>query len=203
MRQSLPSPVSTMQIDLNLIIVRVKNILMDPNQEWDAIKREEMTVAQVYARYLFAAAAIPALAHFIGLIISAYSTLPITQIPIGVSKAVFLVVAYYGLCLGSVYVTAFLLNQLSQTFRSSLNFASAVKLSGFAWVVVWTAGILLVVPMLRQLLVLALFYAIYVLHLGLPKLMETPHDKAIPLTVIVAVAMFLLFIITGAFCGSL
>ncbi|MFA6562834.1 MAG: YIP1 family protein [Verrucomicrobiia bacterium] len=192
-----------MHIDLNLIVARIKNILMEPNQEWDAIKREELTVAQVYTRYLLAAAAIPALAHFVGQIISVYSTLPIAQIPIGVSKAVGRVALYYGLWLGSVYVTAFLINQLAPTFRSTANLANAVKLAGFAWVAVWAAGILLVVPMLRQLLVLALFYAIYVLHLGLPKLMATPHDKSIPFTVVIGVAMFLLFIITGAFCGSL
>jgi len=192
-----------MHIDLNSIVARIKNILMDPNHEWEVIRREELTVAEVYTRYLFAAAAVPALAHFIGQIISVYSTLPIAQIPIGISKAVGLVALYYALWLGSVYVTAFLINQLAPTFRSTANLANAVKLAGFAWVAVWAAGILLVVPMLRQLLVLALFYAIYILHLGLPKLMATPHDQAIPFTVVIGVAMFLLFIITGAFCGSL
>ncbi|MBI5687594.1 MAG: YIP1 family protein [Verrucomicrobia bacterium] len=192
-----------MRIDLNLIVARIKNILLEPNQEWDAIKREDLSVAQVYARYLFAAAAIPALAHFVGQIISVYSTLPIAQMPLGISKAVGRVALYYALWLGSVYVTAFLINQLAPTFRSLPNMGDAVKLAGFSWLVVWTVGILLVVPMLRQLLVLALFYAIYVLHLGLPKLMGTPHDKVIPFTVVLGVAMFLLFIITGAFCGSL
>ncbi|MCX6906519.1 MAG: YIP1 family protein [Verrucomicrobia bacterium] len=192
-----------MRIDTNLIAGRIKNILMDPNHEWDVINREEMTVMQVYTRYLLVAAAIPALAHFVGEIVSIYSTLPIAQIPIGISRAVGLVALYYTLWLGSVHVTAFLINQLAPTFRSTANFASAMKLAGFAWVAVWAAGILLVVPILRQLLVLALFYAIYILHLGLPKLMGTPHDKVIPFTVVVAVGMFLLFIITGAFCGSL
>ncbi|MBI5821086.1 MAG: DUF1282 family protein [Verrucomicrobia bacterium] len=193
-----------MRIDLNLIVPRIKNILMEPNQEWDAIKREESTVKEVYTRYLLAAAAMPALAHFVGQIISMYSTqLPIGEIPIGISKAVGRVALYYALCLGSVYVTAFLINQLTPTFRSTANLVNVVKLAGFAWIVVWAVGILLVVPMLRQLLVLALFYAIYVLHLGLPKLMDTPPDKVIPFTVAIGAAMFLLFIITGALCGSL
>jgi hypothetical protein len=192
-----------MRIDSNQIAARVKNMLMSPGQEWDAIKREEMGVAEIYSRYLLVAAAVPAVAHFVGQIVSIYTTLPITQIPIGVSKAVGLVALYYALWLGSVYVTAFLISQLAPTFRSTGNLASAVKLAGFAWVTVWAVGILLVVPMLRQLLVLALFYAIYVLHLGLPKLMGTPHDKTIPFTVVIGLAMFLLFIITGAFCGSL
>ena len=192
-----------MQIDLNLIAKRIKNILLEPNQEWDAIKREDMTVAVVYTRYLFAAAAIPALAHFVGLIVSLYTTLPLTQIPIGVSKAVGIIALYYALWLGSVYVTAFLINQLAPTFHALPNMGDAVKLAGFAWLVVWTAGILLTVPILRQLLVLALFYAIYVLHLGLPKLIGTPHDKVIPFTVIIGVAMFILFIITGWFGHSL
>lgn len=193
-----------MRIDLNLIVPRIKNILMEPNQEWDAIKREESTVKEVYTRYLFAAAAIPALAHFVGQIISMYSTqLPIGEIPIGISRAVGRVALYYGLSLGSVYVIAFLINQLTPTFRSTTNLANAMKLAGFAWIAVWAAGVLLVVPILRQLLVLALFYAIYILHLGLPKLMDTPPDKVIPFSVVIGAAMFLLFIITGAFCGSL
>lgn len=193
-----------MPIDLNLIVRRIKNILMEPNQEWDAIQQEEMTVKEVYTRYLLPAAAIPALAHFVGQIISMYSTqMPIGQMPIGISKAIGIIALYYALWLGSVYVTAFLINQLAPIFRSTTNLPNAVKLAGFAWVALWATGILLVVPILRQLLVLALFYAIYILYLGLPKLMATPHDKAIPFTVAIGAAMFLLFIITGAFCGSL
>ncbi len=192
-----------MHIDLNLIVTRVKNILMDPNQEWDTIQREDLTVSDVYTRYLFAAAAVPALAHLIGQIVLIYSALPIAQMPLSVSKAIFRVAIFYGLWLGSVHVTAFLINQLAPAFQSRPNFANAVKLSGFAWVAVWAVGILLAVPILRQLLVLALFYAIYILHLGLPKLMATPSDKAIPFTCVVAVAMFLLFIMTGWFGGSL
>ena len=192
-----------MHIDLNLIVTRVKNILMDPNQEWDAIQREELTVSDVYTRYLFAAAAVPALAHLIGQIVLIYSALPIAQMPLSVSKAIFRVAIFYGLWLGSVHVTAFLINQLAPAFQSRPNFTNAVKLSGFAWVAVWAVGILLAVPILRQLLVLALFYAIYILHLGLPKLMATPNDKAIPFTCVIAVAMFLLFIMTGWFGGSL
>jgi hypothetical protein len=192
-----------MQIDLNPIAARIKNILMEPNREWDAIKREDMSVADVYRRYLFATAAIPAFAHFVGLIVSLYTTLPLTQIPIGISKAVGVIVLYYALSLASVYVTALIINQLAPIFRALPNLSDAVKLAGFAWVVVWVAGILLTVPILRQLLVLALFYAIHVLHLGLPKLMGVPHDKAIPFTVVVGVAMFLLFIITGWFGHSL
>ena len=61
-------------------------------------------------------------------------------------------------------------------------------------------------PLMRpnpDLVAAALFYAIYILHLGLPKLMATPNDKAIPFTCVIAVAMFLLFIMTGWFGGSI
>jgi Yip1 domain len=192
-----------MHLDLNLIVARIKNILLETDQEWDAIQREETTVADIYKRYLMAAAAVPAFAHLVGQIIGIHSVLPVTQLPLTVTKAVFRVVIFYGLWLGSVHVTAFLINQLAPTFRSKPDRVNAVKLAGFAWIAVWAVGLLLAVPILRQLLVLALFYAIYILHLGLPKLMGTPHDRTIPFTVVIAVAMFVLFIVTGWFGGSL
>ena len=191
-----------MHIDLNLIVIRVKNILLEPDQEWDAIQREEMTVADVYKRYLFAAAAVPAVAHLVGLIISC-SAQPIAQMLLSISLAVFHVALFYGLWLGSVHVTAFLINRLAPTFQSRPNFANAVKLSGFAWTAVWAVGILLAAPILRPLLVLALFYAIYILYLGLPKLMATPHDRVIYFTIIIGVVMFVLFLMTGKFGNSL
>lgn len=192
-----------MAIDLNVIVPRIKNILMEPSQEWDAIKREELTVKEVYMRYLVGAAAIPALAHFVGLVVSMYSALPMSQMSIGISKAVAVIALYYVLWLGSAYATAFFINQMARIFQSSTDFPSALKLAGFSWVAVWAVGLLLVVPMLRQLLLLALFYGIYILHLGLPKLLNTPPDKVIPFTAVIGVVMFLLFIITGWYCSSL
>lgn len=192
-----------MHIDLNLIVGRIKNILMEPNQEWDAIQREDLTVADVYKRYLLAAAAVPALAHLVGQIIVVYSALPLTQMPLSVSKAVFRVALFYALWLGSVHVTAFFTRQMAPAFGSTASMVNAVKLAGFAWMAVWAVGLLLAVPILRQLLVLALFYAIYILYLGLPKLLATPYDRAIPFTVVIGIVMFLLFVMTGWFGGSL
>lgn len=48
------------------IVERAKNILISPKTEWEVIKNEQSTVADLFTKYALILALIPAVAGFIG-----------------------------------------------------------------------------------------------------------------------------------------
>jgi len=76
----------------------------------------------------------------------------------------------------------------------------ALKVSAFSPTAMWLAGIFSIIPALAILGILGL-YSLYLLYTGLPLLMKTPADKAIPYTVVVIIVAIVLALIVGALAG--
>jgi len=61
----------------------------------------------------------------------------------------------------------------------------------------WLAGVFSIVPALSILGLLGL-YSLYLLYVGLPRLMKTPAEKALPYTVVVILAGIVISLVAGA-----
>ncbi|MBM3892619.1 MAG: YIP1 family protein, partial [Verrucomicrobia bacterium] len=111
------------------IIRRIKNLVIQPAQEWEAIREEKLSVATMFTEYLLVMAAVPALANFIGYTVVGLPVAPGLQIRVdpigGLTAAVF----RYGLSLGAVYVTAFVIHKLAPVFDAERDWLAAFKLS--------------------------------------------------------------------------
>ncbi|HUI99667.1 MAG TPA: YIP1 family protein, partial [Usitatibacter sp.] len=144
-------------------------------------------------------AAIPAVASFIGFSLIGVSTFmgsyrwPITS---GITH----MILEYVLNLGWVYVLALIIDALAPSFGGEKNFMQALKVSAFSPTAMWLAGIFSIIPALAILGILGL-YSLYLLYTGLPLLMKTPADKAIPYTVVVIIVAIVLALIVGALAG--
>ncbi|GAB6184172.1 Yip1 family protein [Thermodesulfovibrio hydrogeniphilus] len=123
------------------IVDRVKGILFSPSQEWEKIKGEEHSIAQLYTSYAVILAAIPAIAQFIG-----YSLVGVSgfgmHIRWSVGNALGHSIVSYVLSLVGVYIVAFIINALAPSFSSQKDITNAVKLSLYSMTPVWIAGIL-------------------------------------------------------------
>jgi Yip1-like protein len=73
-----------------------------------------------------------------------------------------------------------------------------VAYSGTAF---WVAGIVMLIPAISVLVILGAFYSLYLLYLGLPKLMRSPADKSVGYAAVVTVAVLVLFLVIGAIAG--
>ena len=109
----------------------------------------------------------------------------------------------YVMTCAAVLVLALVINLLAPTFASRRGFDGAFKLAVYSYTPLWLAGIFLLAPGLR-FLVLTGFYGVYLLWTGLPLLMQTPGPKvpayaaaivacACVLTLIIAAAQHALF----------
>ena len=184
-------------MEFNKIVSRIKKLLLQPNEEWDAVKNENLTVADIYTTYLIVVAAVPAIAGFIGMTVVGVSAPFVGMVRIGVFHAISAAVFSYCFSLVGVYAGAFVLNKLAPAFKSTPNMINALKLVGFTVLPVWAAGVVTIIPMLGALVVLVGLYAIYICYLGLPKLMGTPADKVVPYLLISAVVMIAIQVVAA------
>ena len=178
------------------LVDRAKNILLKPKQEWAVISAEPHTVQGLYTGYVMILAAIPAVAAFIGFSLIGVSTFmgsyrwPITS---GITH----MILQYVLNLGWVYVLALIIDALAPNFGGEKNFMQALKVSAFSPTAMWLAGIFSIIPAIAILGIVGL-YSLYLLYVGLPLLMKTPAEKAMPYTVVVIIIAIVLGLIVGA-----
>jgi len=171
------------------LVERVKSILLTPQTEWPVIAREPGEASVLFTRYVAILALIPALAGFIG------TSLIGRYVPFfsGLMSAVI----GYVMTFVVVFVVALIVDALAPTFGAQKNFPNALKLTVYSYTPAWLAGIFLLIPGLSFLSILGL-YGLYLLWLGLPPLMQTPRDKALPYAGAVVVCAVIIAIVIGA-----
>lgn len=178
------------------LVDRAKNLILTPAAEWDKISAETHTVQGLYTGWIMILAAIPAIAAFIGYSIVGVGVFGMSyRVPLasGLASAI----ATYLLTLGGVYVFALVIDALSPTFGGEKNFMQAFKVAAFAPVASWLAGVFSIVPALSILGLLGL-YSLYLLYVGLPRLMKTPAEKALPYTVVAILVGIVISLVAGA-----
>jgi hypothetical protein len=174
--------------------LRAKAMLVDPVAAWISIERESGDPAYLLSRYVAVLALIPAMFGFIGASIVG-AVVPgggVVRAPLfdGSFGAVF----GYVLAFVTVLILSVIINLVAPLFGGRRDFDSALKLAVYSYTPVWLAGIFLVLPGLR-FLVLTGFYGAYVLSRGLPRLMKSSEQKSplyIVLIVVCASALTLL-----------
>jgi hypothetical protein len=140
-------------------------------------------------------AAIGPVAQFIGYSLFGVSVFGTTyRVPIvsGLTSAA----VTYLLTLVGTYILALIIDALAPTFSGRPNQLQALKVAAYSSTAAWVAGVFALIPGLRVLTILGL-YSVYLLYLGLPKLMKTPRDRALLYTGVVIIAAIVLFMVTG------
>ncbi len=178
------------------LVERVKSILLKPSATWDVIDGEPATIGGLYKGYVIPLALIPAVAGLIGSIVFGFGAFGITFKP-SILSAVLGAAAGFGATLLGVYLLALIIDGLAPTFGGEKNRIQAFKVAAYAGTASWVAGIFEIYPPLGILGLLGL-YSLFLLFKGLPRLMKTPEEKAMPYTIVVIIAALVLGIIVGA-----
>ncbi len=191
---------------LQKMFERVRDLILHPRETWPAIKGEAVSAKDLVLNYAAPLALIPALANLIGITIIGI------HVPGGVVRGPFfeaLVGAVFGYIINLVglFVGAWLVKWLSSHFASKVDYDLSMKLIVYSLTPVWLVGIFSMFPGLSILSVLGL-YGIYLLAIGLPAILETPHEKVFifTLTIVVAgiaVSVLTSIIVVGLFFGPM
>ncbi len=176
------------------LMSRVQGILMKPAAEWDVIDGEAATVPGLFTGYACILAAIPPIA----LVLQHLLFIHWTIIPIIVIAAVSYVASLVG-----VYLMGMIIDALAPSFDGQKNQVQAMKLAVYPYTAAWVAGALNIVPILGVLAIIAAFYGLYILYLGLPKLMKCPTEKTMGYFVVSIVVAIVVNAVIGMVIASI
>jgi hypothetical protein len=185
------------------IVERVKNILVTPKTEWDVIAAESTPPKQVLLSYVLPLAVIAASAGFISASIIGYSGFGVTvRTPIvwGIVMLVYWVVMYTVI----VFVLGFIIDALAPSFGGQKSLDQAVKVAAYSYTPAFLGALLGIIPWIGWLLGFLLsLYALYLLFLGLPKLMKNAADKTIVYEIVVVVVAIIVFFVMFSIAGMI
>src|SRR5262245_5987839 len=169
------------------IVHRVQSICLKPKEEWPVIAAESGSTLELYKSYALPLAAIGAVAGFIGNSFVGYAPPLFPTIRVPAVNGLVGAALHMALSLLGTYVLALIIDALAPKYGGEKNNAQAVKLAVYSFTPGWLAGVLFIYPSpgLGVLALVAMCYGIYLLYLGLPKLMKSPPDKAMPYTIMV------------------
>jgi hypothetical protein len=176
---------------------RAKNIIVSPKAEWPVIEAEPTSVKDIYSSYVIPLAAIPAAAGFLGTAIIGIGVPGIGMFRVPFFSGLAIAVLQFALALALVYVVGLVIDSLAPTFGGRKNPLSAFKVAAYSYTPAWLAGVFALIPSVRFLTVLGL-YGLYLLYLGLPRLMHCPEDRALGYAAVVVVVAIVLGLVIGA-----
>jgi hypothetical protein len=184
------------------LIERVKNITLRPNAEWPVIAGEPSSLGGMYTGYVAPLAAINPIALFIGLSIIGVSIPFIgtyrTPFFSGLSQAIFsFVMVLVGLLLFAAIV-----NALAPTFGGRKDLNAAFKLVAYSATPGFVAGVLSLFPPLAMLELFAALWGLYIFYVGVPVVMQTAKDKALPYTALSMVCAFVIGLVLSLTIGA-
>jgi len=184
------------------LVDRVKDIFLKPGETWDRIRDEPATIQGLYVGYICILAAIPAICGLIGGTVFGHGAFGIV-VRIPIVTAVVGAIFGYLMSLAAVFILGLVIDGLAPSFGGEKNRIQAFKVAAYSWTAGWVAGIFTIFPPLGILAVLGAIYGLYLLYLGLPKLMKAPEDKALTYTVVVIVVAIVVNIVIGIVTASI
>jgi len=183
------------------IIERVKQIVFKPRETWEVISTEEATVSELFINYLLILAAVPALASFLGRWIIGIRIPFVGVYRFSFGASLLNAVLDYILTVAGIWVLGKIIYLLAQNFGSTRDELRAFKLAVYTYTPYLAAGVLLIIPSLGVLVVLAGIYGLYLLYIGLPIVMNTPKEKSLAYTIVVIIAVILIYVIVASIAG--
>lgn len=187
------------------IIERVKAIVLKPRETWEAISGEETTIIGLGKEYLLVLAAVPAVCSFLGKWIIGWR-IPFRfgrVIRLSFGESLVVSILWYVMTVAGVWLMGKVISFLAPKFGSEQDDVKGFKLSVYAYTPYFAAGILLIIPSLGILTTLAGLYGLYLLYIGLPIVMGTPKEKSLAYTIVIIIAMFLIYIIVAAITDAI
>jgi len=167
-------------------VARVKAILIDPAAAWRGFEKDIGDPAYLLSRYVAVLALIPALSSFVGAtligVVAPSGTILRTDLIGGLFGAIF---SYAASC-AIVVLLGLIIDLLAPRFGGRRNFEDAFKLAVYSFTPLWLAGMFLLLPGLRFLLLTGV-YGIYLFWLGAPRLAKVPEQQAANFTLVIVI----------------
>lgn len=183
------------------MLARIKALLTRPDPTWDQIDLEPASVGGLFRGYVLPLAAVPAVAGAIGMMVFGISGgfmgfgFSFRPSPLWIAGNALL---QYGLGLAMIFIMSLVINGLANTFGATQDRVQATKVAAYAPTASWVAGAAMILPQLWIIAFLGGLYSLYLLWLGLPKLMKAPDERKLPYFLAVLAVVIVAGIVVGS-----
>ncbi|MFP4060332.1 MAG: Yip1 family protein [Bacteroidales bacterium] len=187
-------------MDIQAIVKRTKNIIVNPIGEWEIIKAESPGKNNVLKNFVLPYVVVIGIAALIGSAIF-HSRFGFSISYIITSSIISMIMAFAG-----VYLSALLINELAPSFdsvKNSDNSFSYVAYSFTAYFVATAVSDLLDIYPLNILISLAGLYSFYILWLGATPMMSTPEEKKAGFVIVSALIIIGVYAVLSIILGLL
>ena len=167
-------------------VARVKAILIDPAAAWRGFEKDIGDPAYLLSRYVAVLALIPALSSFIGATLIGVVAPSGAILRAGLIDGLFGAIFSYAASCAIVVLLGLIIDLLAPRFGGRRNFEDAFKLAVYSFTPLWLAGMFLLLPGLRFLLLTGV-YGIYLFWLGAPRLAKVPEQQAANFTLVIVI----------------
>lgn len=179
------------------LIARVKNLLLQPATEWDAIDREEVDPRRLTLRYVAPLAVIPTIAIIVALaVVGVQADGEWVRAPL--LGVVLSAVIFFIMTIAGVFAFAGIINWLAPRFGGERNYKQAFKLSAYSVTAALVAGVLAAAPALQVFALMAGAYSLYLLFVGAPKVMHPAQKSALNFSIVTTFAAIAVALVVGA-----
>lgn len=182
------------------IFNRVSGIITKPKEEWEKVNSETPNIQSIIITYILPLAIISGICTltgyayiglnkdygFIGTVVQKGWS---TGIQAGIISVLSSVIA--------VFVSAYIINVLSSSFKSEQNLGRSVQLVSYSFTPAWIGGIFAILPSLGWIGTLLGLYGLYLLYLGLMPLMKTPKKQALGYLIVSILVIIVSYILIG------
>lgn len=177
------------------LVDRAKNIIVQPQKEWDVIAAERPNSGQILTGYVLILVAAAALAAFIGYAFVGFNVLGYRYK--GMDWGIYQALTVFLGGILSVYITSLVVDMLAPTFNSEKNFDRSFQLVAYSFTPAWIGGLLMIIPSISFIGSLFGLYGLYLMYIGIPKIKKTPADKHTSYFVVILVVTILVYIVIG------
>ena len=184
----------------NGLVQRALNLLLHPAETWDAIEAEPDTIERLFRHWVLPLAAIPPVARMLGqMSFGSFEIFGIRFYHPNIIGAFGDAVASYALTLISVYLLALVVDHFAPQFGGERSRTLAFKLVAYSGTAAWVAGAFMILPTAGGVFaLLGMLYSLYLLYLGLPKLMRSAPAFTLNYFALTLVAAIIMAIVIGS-----
>ncbi len=178
------------------LVNRAKQILLTPAAEWETIRQESLTTADLFGKYAVYLAAIPAVAGFLGRSLIGYPLMGMGVYRTPFFRGIVFALLTYLLTLAGVYLLGYIIDALATSFGAQKDMNASLKVAVFASTASWAAGVFQIIPALSILSILGL-YSFYLIYTGIRAVKQPPPDKLIGYFVVTIIVAFVIYVVIG------
>ena len=155
-------------------------LLTNPDQQWEAIRKDSESVTRLYTGHVLLLALIPAMAGFIGTSQIGWQIGDGQVTRLSVNSALSLSVLFYAAMLAGIFILGKFIDFFAATYEVADRTPRGVTMAAYTATPIFLIGVIAVYPNIWVNMVaglVAIAYAVYLLYEGLPILMKIPEDR--------------------------